>query len=109
MSLRWRRCALGTPPQWRRLPIPRFLAALGTTLRGVGVRSGARACACLRTSRRNMAQGIKVGIIGGGWPGGAHARGYKEAGGFKVVAVADLIPSRRTKLKEMTGATREYA
>ena len=56
-----------------------------------------------------MAQGIKVGIIGGGWPGGAHARGYKEAGGFKVLAVADLIPSRRTKLKEMTGATREYA
>src|SRR4051794_32219495 len=56
-----------------------------------------------------MAQGIRVGIIGGGWPGGAHARGYKEAGGFKVVAVADLIPSRRKALMELTGATREYA
>jgi predicted dehydrogenase len=55
-----------------------------------------------------MAQAIKVGIIGGGWPGAAHARGYKEAGGFKVVAVADLIPARRKSLIELTGATREY-
>lgn len=56
-----------------------------------------------------MPQPIRVGIIGGGWPGGAHARGYKEAGGFKVVAVADLIPARRKKLMEESGATREYA
>jgi multidrug efflux pump len=28
---------------------------------------------------------VKVGIIGGGWPGGQHAKGYREAGGFKIV------------------------
>jgi predicted dehydrogenase len=46
-----------------------------------------------------MNQTIKVGIIGGGWPGEAHARAYQEAAGFKVAAVADLIPGRREKLK----------
>jgi predicted dehydrogenase len=56
-----------------------------------------------------MAETIRVGIIGGGWPGAAHARGYIEAGGFKVVAVADLIPQRREKLKQESGATRDYA
>lgn len=45
-----------------------------------------------------MAQSIKVGIIGGGWPGRAHARGYVASGGFKLEAVADLIPSRREQL-----------
>lgn len=52
-------------------------------------------------------QTIRVGIIGGGWPGGAHARGYKQAGGFTVAHVADLIPERRKKLMSETGATRE--
>jgi predicted dehydrogenase len=45
-----------------------------------------------------MAQGIRVGIIGAGWPGVKHAEGYKGAGGFQVAAVADLIPSRRNAL-----------
>lgn len=56
-----------------------------------------------------MAEQIRVGIAGAGWPGMAHARGYKEAGGFKVVAVADLIPDRRRKLMQETGATLEFA
>jgi len=56
-----------------------------------------------------MGESIRVGIIGAGWPGGAHARGYQGAGGFKVVAVADLIPQRRKKLASQTGASREYA
>ena len=56
-----------------------------------------------------MAQGIRVGIIGAGWPGGKHAEGYKSAGGFQVVAVSDLIPSRRRKLIEAAGPLREYA
>ncbi len=56
-----------------------------------------------------MAQIIKVGIIGAGWPGVAHARGYRDAGGFKVVAVADLIPGRRKKVLEESGATIEFA
>lgn len=42
-----------------------------------------------------MAQGIRVAILGAGWPGVKHAEGYKAAGGFQVAAVADLIPSRR--------------
>src|SRR5215207_2636524 len=52
---------------------------------------------------------IRVGIIGGGWPGQTHAKGYASAGGFKVAAIADLIPSRREKfLSEHPGA-KQYA
>ena len=47
-----------------------------------------------------MAQGIRVGVIGAGWPGVKHAEGYRAAGGFHVAAVADLIPSRRKALIE---------
>jgi predicted dehydrogenase len=56
-----------------------------------------------------MAQSLRVGIIGCGWPGAAHAKGYAEAGGYKVVAVADLIPARRKQLLQSTGATKEFA
>jgi predicted dehydrogenase len=51
----------------------------------------------------------RVGIIGAGWPGTAHAKGYLAAGGFRLVAVADLIPARRTKLLAECGIQREYA
>ncbi|MGE5611076.1 MAG: Gfo/Idh/MocA family protein [Bacillota bacterium] len=56
-----------------------------------------------------MAETIRVGIIGGGWPGAMHARGYLTAGSFKIVAVADLIPERRKKLMAEYQITREYA
>ena len=56
-----------------------------------------------------MSQSTKVGIIGGGWPGQAHARGYLEAGGFAVVAVADLIPDRRAKLAGDSVKAKQYA
>jgi predicted dehydrogenase len=56
-----------------------------------------------------MSQTTKVGIIGGGWPGLAHARGYAEAGGFSIVAVADLIPDRRAKLAEGSPKAKQYA
>src|SRR5512140_2547334 len=56
-----------------------------------------------------MAETIKVGIVGGGWPGAAHARGYLAAGGFRLVAVADLIPERRKKLMAEFQVPREYA
>ena len=56
-----------------------------------------------------MSQSTKVGIIGGGWPGLAHARGYLEAGGFSIVAVADLIPPRRAKLAEGSPKAKQYA
>ena len=51
----------------------------------------------------------RMGIIGAGWPGAAHARGCAEAGGYKVVAVADLIPARRKQIMSEFGATQEYA
>jgi predicted dehydrogenase len=51
----------------------------------------------------------RVGIIGAGWPGVAHAKGYLAAGGFRLVAAADLIPARRTKLLAECGIQREYA
>lgn len=56
-----------------------------------------------------MSHGTKVGIIGGGWPGQAHARGYREAGGFVVVAVADLIPERRAQLAGESSKAKQYA
>jgi predicted dehydrogenase len=56
-----------------------------------------------------MAQSTKVGIIGAGWPGRKHAEGYQAAGGFSVVAVADLIPSRRRAVMEQFKVAREYA
>jgi predicted dehydrogenase len=55
------------------------------------------------------AQAIRVGIIGGGWPGKAHAKGYDASGGFKLAAVADLIPARRKALMEEYKIAREYA
>lgn len=56
-----------------------------------------------------MADGIRVGIIGGGWPGTMHARGYLSAGGFKIAAVADLIPDRRRQLMAEHQIPCEYA
>lgn len=56
-----------------------------------------------------MAEVIRVGIMGGGWPGKAHARGYQAAGGYKILAVADLIPSRRREMMDEFKIPRELA
>ena len=56
-----------------------------------------------------MAQGIRVGIVGAGWPGTKHAEGYRSAGGFHVAAVADLIPARRKAILEQSPGATEYA
>jgi predicted dehydrogenase len=56
-----------------------------------------------------MAEQIRVGIVGGGWPGKAHAKGYDAAGGFKVAAVADLIPARRKQLMDEFSIEKEFA
>jgi len=56
-----------------------------------------------------MAEAIGVGIIGGGWPGKAHARGYLASGGYRLHAVADLIPSRRREMMDQFKIPREYA
>lgn len=52
---------------------------------------------------------IRVGIVGGGWPGLAHAQGYAAAGGYKIVAAADLIPDRRKKLVQQFGIEKEFS
>jgi predicted dehydrogenase len=56
-----------------------------------------------------MAETLRAGIIGAGWPGGQHAKGYKEAGGIKIVAVADLIPTRRERMIAEYGQMKQYA
>jgi predicted dehydrogenase len=56
-----------------------------------------------------MSQTTRIGIIGGGWPGVAHAKGYLTAGGFTVVAVADLIPDRRARLAADWPNAKQYA
>ncbi|HXE55492.1 MAG TPA: Gfo/Idh/MocA family oxidoreductase [Tepidisphaeraceae bacterium] len=56
-----------------------------------------------------MAQGVRVGILGAGWPGVKHAEGYRDAGGFSVTAVADLIPGRRKVITQMFPGVREFA
>lgn len=55
-----------------------------------------------------MAQPIRIGILGAGWPGAAHARGFADAGGFSIAAVADLIPDRRKTLVGAFQIPREY-
>jgi predicted dehydrogenase len=52
-----------------------------------------------------MAQAIKVGIIGAGWPGLKHVEGYRATGGFQIAAVSDLIPSRRKGLAQQAGTS----
>lgn len=57
-----------------------------------------------------MSKKLRVGIAGAGWPGQAHLRGFAAAGGFEVVAVADLIPERRKRLLTEAGSgAREIA
>lgn len=56
-----------------------------------------------------MAQGIRVGIIGAGWPGTKHVEGYRAAGGIQVAAVADLIPARRNALAAQCPGAVEHA
>lgn len=56
-----------------------------------------------------MAQAIRAAILGAGWPGLKHAEGYRAAGGFDVVAVADRIPGRRKAICQQFSSAREYA
>jgi predicted dehydrogenase len=54
-------------------------------------------------------QAIRVAVLGAGWPGVKHTEGYKAAGGFEVVAVADRIPGRRKAILQTFPSAREYA
>src|SRR2546423_7369512 len=48
-------------------------------------------------------------MIGGGWPGRAHAKGSDAAGGLNLAAVADLSPARRKAMMEEYKLAKEYA
>lgn len=50
---------------------------------------------------------VRLAIVGAGWPGGKHAEGAKASGGYKVVAVADLIPDRRAAVAGQAPGARE--
>jgi len=54
-----------------------------------------------------MSQAIRLGILGAGWPGRKHAEGAKASGGYKLAAVADLIPARRQEVMSILGTARE--
>src|SRR5687767_1081971 len=56
-----------------------------------------------------MAEQLRVGVIGGGWPGQKHGEGYAAAGGWKIVAIADLIPARREKFVADHAGAKQYA
>jgi predicted dehydrogenase len=56
-----------------------------------------------------MAEATRVGIAGAGWPGQAHARAYAAAGGFRIAAIADLIPQRRSALVTELKIPREFS
>jgi predicted dehydrogenase len=56
-----------------------------------------------------MADFVRLGIVGGGWPGAAQAKGCQAAGGFKLAAIADLIPERRRKMMGEFGIPKQYA
>jgi predicted dehydrogenase len=47
---------------------------------------------------------LRVGIVGGGWPGQRHAEGFAASDAWDVVAVADLDPERRIGLARGNGA-----
>jgi predicted dehydrogenase len=47
---------------------------------------------------------LRVGIVGGGWPGLRHAEGFLASGAWEIAAVADLDPDRRRELAHGTGA-----
>ena len=55
-----------------------------------------------------MAQAIRMGILGAGWPGLKHAEAYRDTHGFDVSAVADLIPGRRKAIIDLFPKARQF-
>ena len=49
---------------------------------------------------------LRVGIVGGGWPGQRHVEGFVASGAWEIAAVADLDPDRRRELARGTDARR---
>ena len=47
---------------------------------------------------------LRVGIVGGGWPGQRHVEGFLASNAWEIAAVADLDPVRRHELARGTRA-----
>jgi len=47
---------------------------------------------------------LRVGILGGGWPGQRHAEGFAASGVWQVAAIADADPERRNALADASRA-----
>ena len=56
-----------------------------------------------------MADRIRVGVIGLGWPGREHLKGYKASGLAEVVAVCDLEPGLREQVADEQDVPKRYA
>ena len=56
-----------------------------------------------------MGKAIRLGIIGAGWPGVAHAKASGPAGGFVLAAVADRIPDRRAAFLKQFPTAKPYS
>jgi len=56
-----------------------------------------------------MVDRIRVGIIGLGWPGREHLKGYKASNRAEVVAVCDMDPELRERVADEQDVPRAYA
>ncbi len=52
---------------------------------------------------------MRVGVVGGGWPGRRHAEAFTASGAGLVTAVADVDPAARAALEEMCPGARGFA
>jgi predicted dehydrogenase len=52
---------------------------------------------------------LRVGIIGGGWPGERHSDGYQASGEAEIIAISDLEPVRRQAFAKQYNVTRQYS
>ncbi|MGH6912372.1 MAG: Gfo/Idh/MocA family protein [Geminicoccales bacterium] len=57
-----------------------------------------------RSRQRASKPRLRLGVVGGGWPGQRHAEGFRASGAWDIAAVADLDPDRRAALAHGTGA-----
>jgi predicted dehydrogenase len=52
---------------------------------------------------------LRVGVVGGGWPGRRHAEAFIASGAGLVTAVADLAPASRAALAELSPGAHGFA
>jgi predicted dehydrogenase len=56
-----------------------------------------------------MDERLRVGIVGGGWPGRRHAEAFAASDAGAVVAIADVDPACRAALARLTPGAQEFA